>query len=80
MNQEAINNDLRWLMARMLEDFPGFIDEMEVNGGDLVQWFDYQLNCMPHLKCLKLVNNIPTYVEDKEECSSENLPTVICPN
>jgi hypothetical protein len=55
---DRINTDLRWLMARMLEEFPEFTYDDEedgpVSGADLVQFIANQLHSMPHLKRLKL--------------------------
>jgi hypothetical protein len=53
-----INTDLRWLMARLFEEFPEFTydddEDGPVSGSDLVQFMANQLHNMPNLKRLKV--------------------------
>lgn len=78
MNQETINNDLRWLMAHMLQEFPGLRDgEKEVSGSELVQFLDYQLNAMKHLKYLRFekpLSNVVIWEKPKLKVTHYELP------
>jgi hypothetical protein len=49
----SVEKDSCWLIARMIEEFPGLIHtELDIEGSELIQWISYQLNQMPHLKTL----------------------------
>lgn len=58
---ENSNNDYDF-HSKLLIAFPGFINDTEVNGGDLVEWMETQL---PSLKAMEAMHTVAPSVEIK---------------